>query len=118
MNSMDKKGFNSQDICRIINKAGQMGVSKLTLGDLILEFDTQSPAWDPPISRKEMEPELKPAAPSGPMELVDKDVLRSFDEDIRDSAEYAQLMIDDPVAFERLQMLEELEEDRVANEEV
>ena len=115
---MDRNSFNSQDICRIINKAGQMGVTELTLGDLHLRFSPQSPVDSVPESRKDVEPELQLEEFHARGRLLEKDTLESFDEDIKDSAEYAQIMIDDPVEYEKLQMLESLEDDREVDEEV
>lgn len=114
---MDKKSFNSTDICRIINKAGQMGVAELTLGDLHVKFTSQSPAKNIESSREELVgSELKlQAAPSQVFES-NKDTLRSFDENLEEDAQFAQTMIDDPVEFERLQILEGLEAGRLDEE--
>jgi len=108
MSNMDKKGLSATDICRIIKQCQGTGVSKVVIGELVIEFQPRRNE-DPIIPGQDMADtplevtEISPSA-THTAEFMSQDLI--------DEANVAQLMIDDPLAFEKLQMSEGLERNR------
>lgn len=114
--NMDNKALSAADICRIIKQCHASGVAEVSLpGGVSFKFhprrngdaDQLGPASDytektfPVVS----EPEAK------------NDQVRMMDEDNLLEAEEAQLLIDDPFAFEKVQMDRHIERARMNNNE-
>jgi hypothetical protein len=99
---MDKKRLSATEICRIIKQCQGTGVSKLTIGDLTLEFNLQG---------KEGASLLGQAIDHNPVVETNK-VMENFDKELLEEASLAQVMIDDPLAYEKLQISQDIERER------
>lgn len=87
-------GLQADDICRIIQKCKSAGVTEFSFGGLTLKFS--------PVGQPVAPPSQEAAVPNSPeAELMNKQSL--------EDAEDAQMMIDDPFAYERSQMLKDRE---------
>lgn len=113
MNNMDSRTLKAVDICRIIKECRNSGVSELKFGELHLKFSsteempTQSQGWAG-LTQQPLPRQVDEATTTAEKMGVN--------EDIAEDALYAQVMIDDPAAFEKLQHLEMLESKRVEHE--
>lgn len=114
---MDKIALKATDICRIIDSCSSHGVKVLRYGDLNIEFNSKV--------REEVVTGIEPLGDFKEVPLSDlvdgqegdlqMDVL---DEQLAEDALHAQLLIDDPLAYEKSQMYAGLENSRIANEEI
>ena len=115
---MDKGALKAGDICRIIKECKDSGVVTLKFGELHIDFTPQrSAAPTPSQSWSELQQALEP----GPVKQATPENVKQeidvFDEQVAEDALYAQMLIDDPAGFEKLQMLEGMERQRVVDGE-
>ena len=89
----DKNTFSAADLCKILLAAGESGVKRLKMGDLEVDFVEKGPNIDQNTPFLGAENVPKSAISSGTMDTLDPELM----EDMR----VAQLMIDDPVAYEQ-----------------
>jgi hypothetical protein len=102
MSSMDKKRLSAADICRIIKQCQGTGISKLSIGDLTLEFNSQG---------KESASLPGQAIDHNPT-VETNQTIENFDKELLEEASLAQVMIDDPLAYEKLQISQDIERER------
>lgn len=101
--------LSAADICRIIKQCHVSGVNKLEMGGLVISFQSRrNEIADQPgqASDHTIDNVVSPIneAQADEMELMDKEALQE--------AEEAQMMIDDPSGFEKMQMRQHLERNR------
>ena len=105
---MDKKDLSAEEICRIIESCKNAGVQDLEISGLKLSFL-------PRRNVEAVEPgQATSVVPTTTSELTPKDAtdIELMDQSTMDDAEEAQLMIDDPLAFERIQIQRDIERNR------
>lgn len=109
---MNKKDLSADEICRIIESCKNAGVQDLEITGLKLSF----------LPRRNVEVDQPGQASSvvtetTASELTPKDAkeIDLMDQTSMDEAEEAQLMIDDPLAFERLQIQRDIERNRLVD---
>jgi hypothetical protein len=109
------KDLSADDICKIILTCKESGVSEIScLGiELVFHAPGQGHVIEP--SKAVSQPEM--ASNPFPQE---KQEAQLMNEQALDDAEEAQMLIDDPFAYERAQMLRDVERNRVhdGNKEV
>jgi hypothetical protein len=124
--SMDKKALKAVDICRIIDKCIQRRVAVLKFGDLYVKFQPSGPeveaeaAPGQEIVSHKQSMDFAPEKVEVQGSLFDRiqDEVALFDKEAATDAALSQLMIEDPAAYEKLQMLDDMEVERVSNEKV
>ena len=102
----DMYKLNADDVCKIIKASKAAGISELTYGNLVLKFRPLGPVDVAQPSQ----------AASSQMLANQSEVpttVNVMNEQALEDAEEAQLLIDDPHGYERLQMLRDLERNRV-----
>jgi hypothetical protein len=111
-NTAHKFALSASDICRILKECRNSGVHELVLQDFRVTFG----------SRRNENPDQPGPAPESNFELKQDPVFdassteaRLMDEQTLLEAEEAQLLIDDPMAFERTQIDRHIERSRVAH---
>jgi len=111
---MDKT-LKAGEICRIIEACLARGVKTLKYGDLQIEF-SQGQVEMVPSQGQIIEQEPLPIS----LDENQDNTLRMdvAEEQLAEDALHAQLLIDDPLAFEKMQMYEGLEQSRVADETI
>lgn len=97
MSNTDKKDLSGTDICKIIKQCQLSGVRSIKVGQVEISFG------DAPVVINTSQ-DLSVPPLSANAENVNKDII--------DEATEAQLMIDDPAAFEKLQVSRDMERDR------
>lgn len=113
--NIKQSGLKAKDICDIIKECKDVGVAELKFGDLHIKFNSQGPAES--VQSQDI---LTQNVLPGPPELVSHpgtitEELALMDEQEARDVLLSQLMIDDPAAYEKLHMLDGLENDRTAN---
>lgn len=120
---MDNKSLSASDICRIIKQCHASGVAEVNLpGGVSFKFhsrrnesaDQLGPASDY-IEKSSVVSDFPEARTD--QEKRDSDQAMMFDENNMLDAEEAQLLIDDPFAFEKVQMDRHIERARMNNNE-
>jgi hypothetical protein len=110
--------LNAKDICYIIKACSEAGVSELKFGDLEVSFKggalLAKPGKDTPatLGFKENEAyqnEQQPALPDRKAPSEKK--MSLFDKEILEELEKSQLMIEDPIGYERFVIDEQLSRD-------
>jgi len=107
-----KKDLSADDICRIIEACKQAGVQEFEHSGLKLSFLPRGPV-EVEVPGQAPSPVVETGASEKP--ITTKTDLDLMDQDALDEAEEAQMMIDDPYAFERLQIQRDIERNRVVN---
>lgn len=104
---MDKKALTASEICRIIKQCRDVGVLELEFGDLRLKFSGDRTLTSPELGYQASEviEKLEP----GPAPIQNGTEVGLYDEQLAEDAIHAQLLIDDPRGFEKLQIYEGLE---------
>ena len=111
MTSLDKKSLKASEICKIIKACKVAGVHSLSYNGLELEFT-------PPQGQEVATAQVSPVEfdftklsekenPENTMRMLDEDSLMEMEE--------SQLLIDDPLAFEKSQERKSLERNRELN---
>jgi hypothetical protein len=107
MSNMVKKGLSAKDICQIIKECQGTGVSHIKLGDLSIEFHPH---------RNEAAADSGQNADHGPLVVNELDNNKSLstmmNDELLEEASVTQLMIDDPLAYEKFQMSKDIERNR------
>jgi len=110
---MDNIVLNAKDICSIIKECKGVGISELKFSGLCIKFNsqghaesTQSQGVAEHFTEKYIESLPSPEA---------GDAMEMFDEQASEDALYAQMLIEDPAEYEKLQMLDGIEAQRTAN---
>lgn len=106
--SMGSLDLSADEICRIIKACKGSGIAELKFASLSLSFIQSQRNEIAATPRQESDP---PSVPDG---ITDQDKHDAFmvDKDLEQEAEEAQLMIDDPRAFERVQISKQMERHR------
>lgn len=108
--------LSASDICRIIKQCHTCGVEDFSFQGMTFKFHPR---------RNEDAAKLGPASDNKVDETTNvesnfseetRDQARMFDEENLLEAEEAQLLIDDPLAFEKVQMDRHIEKARMSNE--
>lgn len=112
---MDKFLLSAADICRIIKQCDASGVQVFELQGLKLSFyprrnEDSGLLSQAPVLYEDALPETnKSTAPQRTlMDIMDEEALME--------AEQAQLLIDDPLSFEKMQISNHIERSRMLNE--
>lgn len=106
MSNMDKKALTAGDICRIIKQCRDVGIIELQFGDLHLKFSEHRPLASPDMGYQS--PDIVEDMEPGPAPM-NKQEVGMYDEQLAEDAIHAQMLIDDPSGFEKLQIYEGLE---------
>lgn len=103
--------LSAKDICLIIKSCKSANVAEITVGGLSLKFHPSGPkdVTEPSQAVSHVEMAANPIPAEQTMEPMNEQALLD--------AEEAQMLIDDPFAYERSQMLKDLERNRVFNAE-
>lgn len=107
--NMDKKDLSAAEICRIIKVCKNAGVQDFEFSGLKLSFL-------PRRNEEVVEPgQVTSTVSTEASEKTPQDApnLSPMDENAFEEAEEAQLMIDDPLAFERMQIQRDIERNRL-----
>lgn len=113
---MDNKSLSAADICRIIKQCHASGVAEVNLpGGVSFKFHPRRNEGADQLGPASDYVE-KPAVVSENSE-ANADQVKMFDEENMLEAEEAQLLIDDPFAFEKVQMDRHIERARMNNDE-
>lgn len=96
------KEFTAEDICRIIETAGAAGVAKLKFGDVEMDFSPKvadlGAVAMPSLSNEVYSPI---ASPASEQTLSIDDKIKTVDEELLEDMRVAQLMLEDPLAYEQ-----------------
>jgi len=106
MNNTDKKDLSAEEICRILKQCRGSGVSTFSFSGLAISFfDKQDKGL---VAKKTVDSDDKQ------MSFVENpQVIEQTNKELLEEAHFTQLMIDDPLAFEKMQMSDDLERDRI-----
>lgn len=102
-----KKDLSASDICRIIKQCQGTGVSKITIGDLSIEFESHRNEAAVSGQITDHNPEISPE------QTIEAEFLSK---ELAEAAYIAQLQIDDPLAYEKLIFSKDLERNRLLHE--
>lgn len=113
---METKSLSAEEICRIIEKCGQVGVETLELGSILrVQFhprrneDAVTPSQASDHNQIPVVSDISNEAEKTEMDLMDREAV--FD------AEEAQVLIDNAKEFEKIQIARHIEKARLSNEE-
>lgn len=106
MSNMDKKTLSAAEICRIIKQCRDVGVVELQFGDLHLKFSEHRTLAEPEVGYQV--PQVVESLEPGPVSEQQSLEVGMMDEQLAEDAIHAQLLIDDPSGFEKLQIYEGL----------
>lgn len=107
--NMAKISLSGEEICRIIKQCQDSGVENFTYLDLTLKFHSRRNESADQLGQAS-DHVTKPTVVSGYSEAQDK--IDAVNSDTFDDAEEAQLLIDDPAAFEKFQIDRHIERAR------
>jgi hypothetical protein len=108
---MGEGGLKVAEICKIIEACRESGVTEFSYSGLNLKFHQPGPADVIKLSQAVSHIEVA----SEPVGLPDDPVASVMNEQAIEDAEEAQLLIDDAFAYERAQIMKDIERNRVRN---
>lgn len=114
MTNMDKNSLKAREICSIIEACKSSGIKTLEFGELKLEFSPQGPVESVPGQVQAIHYQQDVNLDN--VEEAKEDGMAMLDEQIAEDALYAQMLIDDPAGYEKLQIAQGMEQSRVVNE--
>jgi hypothetical protein len=113
MRNMDKISLNANDICKIIKQCDVSGVSEFQYEGMSFKFLPRRNEEAVQLGQA-TDPELFEAAVAE--KTPELGSAQFMNEDLMEEAEEAQLLIDDPQAYEKLQIDRHIEHGRQMNE--